>query len=290
MDALYAALIAPFADYAFMLRALIGTIALSISAAPIGVLLVARRMSLVGDTMSHAILPGVAIGFLIFGFSVTALTAAGFLAGLLVALGAGFASRVTPLKEDAAFASLYLISLSAGVLILSVNGTNIDLLHILFGTVLSLNNTALVLTGLVATATILAFALFYRPILAESFDPGFLRPFGWSSPAYAVFVVLLAINLVGAFHALGTLMAVGLLILPASTARFFADTFDGQVLWAALTASAATLVGLLVSFHFDAPAGPAIILSAGLLHIAAILFGPRDGQIQRLFSHHHLQG
>ena len=117
MSVLYDLLAAPFADFAFMRRALVACAALSIGCGPVGVLLVLRRMSLVGDSMSHAVLPGAAVGFLVSGLSLVSMSIGGFVAGLLVALLSGVVSRTTQLREDASFASFYLISIALGVLI-----------------------------------------------------------------------------------------------------------------------------------------------------------------------------
>ncbi|MBD3788524.1 MAG: metal ABC transporter permease, partial [Sphingomonadales bacterium] len=136
--------LAPFLDFAFMRRALLGCIAISIGATPIGVFLMLRRMSLTGDAMAHAILPGAAVGFLVSGLSLGAMTIGGLVAGMAVALLSGLVTRVTALKEDASMAAFYLISLAAGVLIVSVKGSSVDLLHVLFGTVLALNDDALI--------------------------------------------------------------------------------------------------------------------------------------------------
>jgi zinc/manganese transport system permease protein len=123
-------LFAPFAEFAFMRRALVATLALSLSAAPLGVFLTLRRMSLFGDALSHAILPGVAIGFMLFGLSLTAMVLGGVVAGMLVAGIAGLVSRTTALKEDASLAAIYLVALALGVSLISSHGTQLDLLHI----------------------------------------------------------------------------------------------------------------------------------------------------------------
>ena len=130
---MYDFLIAPFVEFEFMRRALVGMAALSLGAAPIGVFLMLRRMSLTGDAMAHAILPGAAVGFLIAGLDLFSMTVGGIAAGFAVALGAGVVSRMTELKEDASLAAFYLISLALGVLIVSLRGSNVDLLHVLFG-------------------------------------------------------------------------------------------------------------------------------------------------------------
>src|SRR5213078_1631053 len=118
------ALIAPFTEFEFMRRALAAVIALSLGAAPIGVFLMLRRMSLTGDAMAHAILPGAAIGFLVSGLDLFAMTVGGIVAGFTVALSAGLVARSTELKEDASLAAFYLVSLALGVLILSLRGSN----------------------------------------------------------------------------------------------------------------------------------------------------------------------
>src|SRR3984885_7963933 len=155
MLGVYDALIAPFTEFEFMRRALAGVIALALGGAPIGVFLMLRRMSLVGDAMAHAILPGAAIGFLISGLNLFAMTAGGLIAGCVVAGLAGLVARFTELKEDASLATFYLLSLALGVTIVSVKGTNIDLLHVLFGTVLALDDQTLFLIAANATVTLL---------------------------------------------------------------------------------------------------------------------------------------
>ena len=201
----YSAFIAPFVDYGFMRRALVACLALGLGSAPIGVLLMLRRMSLVGDAMSHAILPGAAVGFLVAGgLSLPAMGLGGLIAGLSVALLSGLISRTTALREDASFATFYLTSLALGVLIVSLRGSNIDLLHVLFGTILAIDATALYLVGGIASFTLVTLALVYRPLVAECFDPGFLRAVAGRGSAYHfLFLFLVVLNLVAGFQALG---------------------------------------------------------------------------------------
>ena len=165
----------PFIEFSFMRRALVGCFALSLGAPPIGVFLMLRRMSLMGDAMSHAILPGAAIGYLLAGLSLLAMSLGGFAAGLAVALAAGLVARSTVLREDASLAAFYLVSLALGVMIVSVRGSNVDLLHVLFGTVLALDDHALLLVASIATLSLAVLAVIYRPLVLECFDPQFLR-------------------------------------------------------------------------------------------------------------------
>ena len=228
---MYDWLFGPFIEFEFMRRALAGTTALALGAGPIGVFLMLRRMSLVGDAMAHAILPGAAIGFLISGLSLFAMTAGGLIAGCVVALLTGVVARMTELKEDAALATFYLLSLALGVTIVSMVGTNIDLLHVLFGSVLALDNQTLLLIAFNATITLIVLALIYRPLLIECVDPGFLRSVSRAGgPAHIAFLALVVMNLVGGFHALGTLLAVGIMMLPAVIARFWARDVTAMIL------------------------------------------------------------
>ena len=288
---LYSALVAPFVEYGFMRRALVASIALGLGSGPVGVLLMLRRMSLMGDAMSHAVLPGAAIGFLIAGsVSLPAMGLGGLVAGLSVALLSGLVSRTTPLREDASFASFYLASLALGVLIVSLRGSNIDLLHVLFGTILGIDATALYLVGSIASLTLVILALVYRPLVAECFDPGFLRAVGGRGPLYHfLFLFLVVVNLVAGFQALGTLMAVGMMMLPAVVAQLWARTLPVMLLIAMSTAALSGLVGLLASFHFGFASGPTIILTASLIYGASLLISP-SGAIRRLFPRPHLAG
>jgi zinc/manganese transport system permease protein len=287
---LYDALIAPFAEFEFMRRALVGSVALAIGAGPLGVFLMLRRMSLTGDAMAHAILPGAALGFLVAGLSLPAMTIGGLAAGLAVATLSGLVARVTALREDASLAAFYLISLALGVMIVSLKGSNVDLLHVLFGTVLALDDAALALIASIASLTLVMLALIYRPLVLECLDPGFLRSVsGAGAPTHLLFLGLVVLNLVGGFQALGTLLAVGIMMLPAATARFWSSDITTMLVVAALAGSVSAAAGILVSYHWEAPTGPAIILVAGSLYLASLLLGPEGGVLVRLLPRRHLE-
>jgi zinc/manganese transport system permease protein len=286
----YDILIAPFIEFDFMRRAFVGALALALGAGPIGVFLMLRRMSLMGDAMAHAILPGAAVGFLVAGLNLFAMTAGGLIAGLLVALLAGVIARVTELKEDASLAAFFLVSLAIGVTIVSARGTNIDLLHFLFGNVLGLDVKTLVLIAAISTVSLLVLALIWRPLVLECVDPGFLRSVSWAGgPVHIAFLGLVVLNLVGGFQALGTLLAVGLMMLPAVTARFWTRDITTMVAIAVLDGALAGCLGLLLSFHAGIAAGPAIILVAGGLYVGSVLIGPVGGVLRQMFPKRHLE-
>lgn len=276
MAAAYHFLVTPFLEFAFMQRALAGALMLSASACVAGAFLMLRRMSLTGDAMSHAILPGVAVGFLLFGLDLVPMTLGGLIAGVIVALGAGTVSRLTQQQEDASMAAFYLISLALGVLIVSLRGSNVDLMHVLFGTVLGLNDEALILIGLICAVSLLTFAVFWRAMVAECLDPLFLRSVSRLGPlVHFIFLGLVVLNLVGGFQALGTLLSVGLMILPAAAARFWTVRVESMCVLAVVIGAGSSVVGLLLSYHAALPTGPAIILSAGVVYMLSAVVGTR---------------
>jgi zinc/manganese transport system permease protein len=265
----------PFVEFGFMRRALLGCLLLAVSAAPVGVFLMLRRMSLTGDAMAHAILPGAAVGYLVAGLSLGAMTVGGIVAGLAVAVGSGLVARNTVLREDTSLAAMYLLSLALGVLIVSVRGNSVDLLHVLFGSVLALDGAALALLGGISLVTLISLRVLYRPLVLECLDPAFLRGSSrWSPVAHYGFLALLVINLVAGFHALGTLMSVGMMVLPAATARFWVRRIAPLLLAAVMLALLACIAGLLISYHADWPTGPVIVLSLGAVYLFSMVFAP----------------
>ncbi len=287
---LYDTLIAPFAEAETMRRALAGTFALSFSAAPIGVFLMLRRMSLIGDALAHAILPGVAIGFLLAGLSVFAMAGGGLAAGFLITIGAGLIARATPLKEDASLAAFFLISLALGVVLVSAKGSDEDLVHFLFGSVLAIANPALLLIVAIASVSLIVLALIWRPLVLECVDPGFLRSVSRSGgAAHVAFLALVVLNLVGGFLVLGTLLAVSIMMLPAFIARFWARDITAMIAVAVGSAAVSGYAGLLVSYHAHLPAGPAVVLAAGVIYMLSVVAGPAGGLIWRALPQRHLE-
>lgn len=287
----YDLLLAPFVDFGFMRRALVASLALATGGSAIGVFLILRRMSLMGDALTHALLPGAALGFLIGGLSLPAMSLGGFLAGMATALASGVIARFSGMREDASFAAAYLTSLALGVLIVSLRGSPVDLMNILFGSILAVDSTALVLVVATATATLVGMAAIYRPLVVECFNPGFLAAMGVRGSLYHyLFLALAVLNMVAGFQALGTLMALGLILLPAVAASFWAREVWSMTLVAAPMGLASALIGLLVSFHAGLPSGPVIVLCASLFFLGSLLFGSRASIRARLSHPVHLRG
>ena len=266
-------LISPFSEFEFMRYALASVLFLSLSAAPVGVFLVMRRMSLMGDALSHAVLPGAAVGYMLAGLSLPAIAFGGFFTGLIMAAGAGLATRLSLIKEDANFAAFYLSCLALGVILVSKNGSNIDLLNLLFGSVLGVDKPSLLLIATVASMTLVTLMLIYRPLLIESVDSTFLRIVkGQGGVWHIIFLMMVVINLVAGFQTLGTLMSVGLMMLPAICSRMWFSRMESLLIGSVLIAVFSSIAGLLLSFYIDIPSGPAVILICGVIYFFSLLF------------------
>ncbi|WP_217371820.1 metal ABC transporter permease [Ruegeria arenilitoris] len=263
-------------SFTFMRRAFVATTVLSASVAPVGAFLVLRRLSLAGEAMAHAITPGIVIGFVTTGLSVMSLLIGGLIAGVGVAILTAFLARRTILRSDASLASLYLIALAVGIFILSAAGSAVPLKSFLFGSILGIDDASLILVGGVATVTLISFAILLRPLIVSTCDPVFFeartrRP--WLTEQG--FMLLLVLNLLAAFKTLGTLMAVGLMILPATAARYWANTITGQLVLGFVFALSSCWIGLTLSYLFpETPSGPAIVLVSGCFFLVSAVFGP----------------
>jgi len=275
-------IIAPFLKFSFMQRALAACIALSASGAPLGFFMNQRRMSLVSDAMSHAILPGVAVAFCIAGAGTLPLAIGGLSAGAIIALFAVFLTRYAHIKEDAVFTLMFLLSLTSGTVLLSFKGTGIDLMHMLFGDVLAIDDSALCFIASVASLTLVAIAATYRGLLLDCFDPDFLALSGRGRYVRHLFFVLFVINLVAAFQVLGTLMALGLMLLPAIAAGFWTKRADAAILFGVAMAVFSSFAGLLISFHAELPSGVTVVLFCSVLCLISVLLG-RRGSLLSVF-------
>ena len=289
--ALSAATIEPFMAFGFMRRALVATLAVSLAAGPLGTVLILRRMSMTGDAMSHAVLPGVAVGFLLAGMSLPIMSLGGVITGLAVALAAGLVTRFTRSAEDASFASFYLIALAVGVVLVSLKGNNVDLLGLLFGSILGIDRESLILISVLVSVALLVLAVIWRPLILDCFDTQFLAAMGGRGGLWhGIYLTLLVLVLVASFQTLGTLMSIGLMMLPATAARFWSQSLGVIVPVASLLAMVSGLIGLVISINSGLPAGPSIILVAGGVYCLSLLFG-RYGvlRLQRR-THRHLKG
>jgi zinc/manganese transport system permease protein len=264
MMSAHAMIIEPFETLAFMRTALVACLALALTNGAVGTLLVLRRMSLDGDVLGHAVMPGAAIGFLYGGPSPTWLSLGGLASGLAVAVLAGLITSGRA-RQDAGLVAFYLVALSLGVVLVAWRGSNVDVVRVLFGTVLAVDQRALLQIAAASTVIILMIAALYRPLAVGAFDPAFLHAAGTRVPYGAVFLALVVLALVASFQAFGTLLAVGPLLIPAGAARCWGLGVGASMALATGFGLTASVAGLLVSYHGNLPSGPAIVLAAGLL-------------------------
>lgn len=276
------ALITPF-SYAFMQRGLLSAVLLSVSGGLLGCILVLRRLALMGDALSHSLLPGIGLAWLLFGPSTTALFFGALVAGLLTALGSALLSRLTRVKEDAAFGSLFIVFFGAGVALISKLPTRLNLSHFLFGNVLGVNAADLQLTAAISGITVLLFAIFYRAILLETFDPVFHRATGGHGGlVHFGFLALTVLNLVSALQTMGIVLALGLFLLPAVSAYLWCDHFFRLLLLSVAIAFVCSAAGILLSYHAGLASGAAIVLCLGAVFLGSVCFSPRYGAVGRL--------
>ena len=254
MMSAHALIIEPFETLAFMRAALVACLALALTNGAVGTLLVLRRMSLDGDVLGHAVMPGAAIGFLLGGLA----------SGLGVAALAGLITGGRA-RQDAGLVAFYLVALSLGVVLVTWRGSNVDVVRVLFGTILAVDQRALLQIAAASTVIILIVAALYRPLAVGAFDPAFLRAAGTRVPYGAVFLALVVLALVASFQAFGTLLAVGPMLLPAAAARCWGLGVGASMALATGFGLIASVAGLLLSYHGNLPSGPAIVLAAGLL-------------------------
>jgi zinc/manganese transport system permease protein len=270
---------------ASLMRALLAGLLLAIATAPLGVFLILRRMSLIGDAFGHAILPGAAGAAMLSGGATWAISLGAALTGTTVFISASFIGRILRLPEDAGFALFFMSALAIGVIISHSGSEHIHLEELLFGNALGLDLTALVLCGAAMIASLIGMALIYRPLMMDTLDSGFLAQAGRGKSvgtvAQAVFFGLLALTSVAAFHALGALMAVGMTIIPAIGARYWARTIPAMMVSAGLLAATGVVCGLLIATIAHSPAGATIILCLVSLSFASALFGTVGSYLSR---------
>jgi zinc/manganese transport system permease protein len=263
-------IVQPFASLAFMRAALVACLALALANGALGTLLVLRRMSLDGDVLGHAVMPGAAVGFLYAGPSPTWMSLGGLASGLAVAALAGLISAERS-RRDAGLVTFYLVALSLGVVFVAWRGSNVDLVRVLFGTVLAIDQSALVQIAALSSLIVMTIAVFYRPLAVGAFDPAFLRATGVRAPYAAVFQVLVVLALVASFQAFGTLLALGPMLLPAAAARCWGFGVAVSMALATGFGVVASVAGLLLSYYDNLPSGPAIVLVAGALFGVSVI-------------------
>ena len=282
MHTLHEIFVAPFA-YEFMQRGLAAAVLLGVSGDLIGVLLVLRRLALMGDAVAHSLLPGIGLAYLVLGSSPLALFAGALFAGLLASIGSWLVTWLTRVKEEAAFAALFIVFFGAGIALVSASGSRINLSHFLFGNVLGVTTDDLWLCAAASSLTVATFLLLYRSLVLESFDPVFYRATGGRGTLLHFGVLVLTVaTLVAALQAMGVVLALGLFIVPAVSAYLWTDRLGVLLALSVGAALVGAVVGLLVSFHVGIASGAAIVLVLGAWFLVSAVASPRYGMVTKL--------
>jgi manganese/iron transport system permease protein len=265
--------------YAFMQRGLLAALMVGILCAVIGTYVVLRGMAFLGDALAHAVLPGVAVAYLIGGN----ILLGALVAAVCVALGIGFFTRQGAVKEDTAIGILFAAALSLGIALISTVKTySVDLTHILFGDVLGVNRFDLWIIGLIGLVVLIAVALLYRPLLVISFDPVLAATLRLPAQLLRnVLLVLIALTVVISLQTVGVAMVSAMLITPAATAYLLTRRLLPMMLLSAGIGAFSSVLGLYISFYANIVSGAAIVLTATLIFFIVFLLNPRQGLLRR---------
>jgi manganese/iron transport system permease protein len=271
-------LLQPFA-YEFMQRGMLASVIVGVLCAVMGTYVVLRGMAFLGDALAHAILPGIAIAYLLKG----SLLVGALIAAILIALVIGVFSRQGTVKEDTAIGILFAAALSLGVaLISSIKTYAVDLSHILFGNVLGVSSTDLWLTAGLGLLILLTVVLLYKPFLVISFDPVLAATMRLPADLLRnLMLVLLALTVVVSLQTVGVGLAAAMLVTPAATAYLITRRLASMMVLSAALGALSSITGLYLSYYLNIVSGSAIVLTATLFFVIAFLFNSRQGILRR---------
>lgn len=258
-------------EYQFLSRAMLTAILVGVVCGVVGCLIILRGLSLMGDAMSHAVLPGVALSFLMnipmfIGAMVT---------GMLSSIMIGYISEASKTKKDAAIGITFTTFLALGIVLISVIHSATDLYHILFGNILAITQYAFHTTLAVSIVVLALILILYRPLKMSTFDPIFSRMSGLNTTMIHYFVMLLlALVIVASVQTVGVILVVALLITPASTAFLFTKKLSTMMIVSCIFSVISSTLGIYMSFKLNLPSGAVIVL------ISAVLYGLTFGIIK----------
>lgn len=255
--------------YQFLNRALITSIIVGIVCGTVGSLIVLRGLSLMGDAMSHAVLPGVALSFL-FGIP---MFVGALITGMIASIFIGYITSSSKTKPDAAIGISFTAFLASGIIIISLINTTTDLYHILFGNLLAITNSAFLTTIVIGSIVLILIIIFYRPLMISTFDPMFSRMSGLNTTLLHYFVMLLlSLVAVASIQTVGIILVVALLITPASTAFLISKKLYSMMIIASLISVISSIVGLYYSYIYNIPSGATIVLCTFVIYIITLFF------------------
>ncbi len=261
-------------SYPFMQRALIVSVLVAAVCAVLSCYLVLKGWSLMGDAISHAVLPGIVLAY-VAGIP---LAIGAFAAGLSCALFTGYLKEHSRVKEDTVMGIVFSGMFGLGLVIFSKIETDQHLMHILFGNVLGVTVRDLIETGIVAGGTLLIVLIKRRDLLLYCFDPNHARTIGLPVRVlHYGLLVLLSLTIVASLKAVGIILVIAMLIAPGATAYLLTDSFERMLVIATVVATVSAAIGTLASFHLDGATGACIVLTQSMFFVAAFLFAPKHG-------------
>lgn len=260
--------------YEFLQKALFTSIMVGILCGIIGSFIILRGMALMGDAISHAILPGVAISFMLgINYFYGAV-----IMGVLAALGIGFVTQHSRIKNDSSIGIVFSAFFALGILLLMKAQTAIDLQQILFGNVLAVRTSDMWLTLITGTIVILLVIFFYKEFLITTFDPTISQAYGLPTRFFHYFMmVLLTLVTVASLQTVGVILVIAMLITPAATAYLLTNRLSTMIFLAAFFGSVSSVLGLYFSFKYNLTSGAVIVLVATGLFILSLFFSPKQG-------------
>ncbi len=276
------------------IRALIASSMVGIMCGVLGCFIVLRNMALIGDALSHAILPGVVVAFVLVGYSELAFFSGSVLAGLLTAVGITWIQQNVTTKNDAAIGIVFTAMFAIGVIGISNisrnEGVHLDLKDFLFGNILGVSDTDLYLTAFTTLYVLISVVVFYRYLFATTFQEVIAQTMGISVKYIHYFLMLLlSFAVVASLQTVGVILVVAMLITPASTALLLSNRLEWVLCLSALIGLLASVIGLVGAIIFETPPGPAMAVIAFLLYLLAVFFAPAKGLLPRYFQKQKLQ-
>ena len=266
-------------DFQFLQNALITSVMVGISAGIIGSFIILRGMSLMGDAISHAVLPGVALSYMLGSSYIIGATIFGMASAALI----GFVTKHSRLKNDTAIGIVFSAFFALGIILISFARSSTDLYHILFGNVLAVRDSDMFLTAAVLVIVLIAVLLFYKQLKLTSFAPTIAKSYGWNISAinYGL-MFLLTLVAVTSLQTVGTILVIAMLITPAATAYQLTDKLLVVIVLSTVFGTISSIAGLYFSYTYNLPSGATIVMAAAVFFIVAFIFAPKKGLIGQL--------
>lgn len=266
-------------DFQFLQNALITSVMVGISAGIIGSFIILRGMSLMGDAISHAVLPGVALSYMLGSSYVIGATVFGMASAALI----GFVTKHSRLKNDTAIGIVFSAFFALGIILISFARSSTDLYHILFGNVLAVRDSDMLLTAAVLVIVLISVPLFYKQLKLTSFAPTIAKSYGWNISAinYGL-MFLLTLVAVTSLQTVGTILVIAMLITPAATAYQLTDKLLVMIVLSTVFGTISSIAGLYFSYTYNLPSGATIVMAAAVFFIVAFIFAPKKGLIGQL--------